>query len=194
MTDWIMIAITMVYVAATIVICYYNAQSANAAKKQTTELIREYQENNRPYISIRYDIIRGGLMCFIIENVGAQPAFSLNIKLNDLFLNNIADQKRREHLAKLSQSEMYLASKQQVFALIDTQVNFEKIASEKAILHITYNGKYSEKIEIDISQYSWMLIYTSPIEDISQHIKQIKEEQKRFQKALLSNLSSESKN
>lgn len=50
LTDWIMIIITTIYVIATIVICISNKRSADAAKEQTREMIKQYNENNRPYI------------------------------------------------------------------------------------------------------------------------------------------------
>ena len=45
LTDWIMIIITTIYVIATIVICISNKRSADAAKEQTREMIKQYNEN-----------------------------------------------------------------------------------------------------------------------------------------------------
>ena len=65
MTDWLMVIITAIYVVATIIICYFNGKSAKAAKMQTDEMIRQYNIANRPNVTIHFDIIRSGLMCFI---------------------------------------------------------------------------------------------------------------------------------
>ena len=87
MTDWLMVIITAIYVVATIVICYFNGKSAKAAKMQTDEMIRQYNIANRPNVTIHFDIIRSGLMCFIIENEGNKPAHNVSIKINKEFIN-----------------------------------------------------------------------------------------------------------
>lgn len=191
MTDWIMIMITAVYVIATIVICYYNAQAVKTAKKQTEELVFQREQMDRPYISVHFEIIRSGLMCFIIENKGNQPAFDTKIKLNEAFIQNINGQSEKEHLQLLNESCVFFASKQKSVIFIDSQIQFNVVAKEKAVFQISYNHKYEEKIEIDISQYAWMLVYTSPTEDISQHIKEIKGNQEKFQKELLRQLNND---
>ena len=189
MTDWIMIIITAVYVIATILICYYNAKSAKAAKKQTDELIYQRLQSERPYISIHFDIIRSGLMCFVIENYGTQPAFNLNINLNDKFIENICDSGAKEHFKKLKSSNIFVGVNQRLHIFLDSQLHCKEIAQEKAIFNLTYNDKYKDEIIIDIEQYGFMLVYTSPTEDISQHLKKIKEESSRFQKNLIKHLT-----
>lgn len=44
-TDWIMVVITAIYVIATVAICFFNGNSASAAKKQTKEMISEQKQN-----------------------------------------------------------------------------------------------------------------------------------------------------
>ena len=192
MSDWIMVIITAVYVIATILICYYNAMTAKAAKAQTQELIYQRLQSDRPYVSIYFDIIRSGLMCFVIENIGTQPAFNLNLNLNDEFIDTIVDNSTKGHLKKLYASNIFLGVKQKLFIFIDLQIQFSKIAKEKAVFKVNYNDKYSEDIIIDISQYGFMLVYKSSTEDISQHLKKIKEESIDFQKELLKSFTQKS--
>lgn len=47
MTDWIMIIITAVYVAATIAICVANINSAKASKEQLEESRRQFEESQK---------------------------------------------------------------------------------------------------------------------------------------------------
>ena len=61
LTEWLMVIITAIYVVATIFICIYNGKSANAAKKQTEEMIKQFNSVNRPMVTVRFDIIRSGL-------------------------------------------------------------------------------------------------------------------------------------
>jgi len=115
MTDWIMISITAVYVIATILICIFNGQTVKATKAQTKELINQYQQTNRPYITVYFETIRSGLMCFVIENAGTQPAYNVNITLNDNFIENIKNDKRKQAFSKVKSSNLYLANKQKIF-------------------------------------------------------------------------------
>ena len=53
-TDWLMVAITAVYVVATIFICYANLSSAKATREQVAESKRQFEETRRleimPYL------------------------------------------------------------------------------------------------------------------------------------------------
>ncbi len=51
MVDKLMVALTAVYVVATILICYFNYRSANASREQAAEMRRQYDAENRPYIT-----------------------------------------------------------------------------------------------------------------------------------------------
>ena len=62
--------------------------------------------------------------------------------------------------------------------------SYNEIAKEIAKINITYND-YKEYTEIDISQYKFLILYSSSLEDISQHLKKIKEEDKSYHKAIL---------
>ncbi len=124
-------------------------------------------------------------MCFVIENVGTQPAFDISITLNESFIENIEDIKIKQAVTKLKSSNLFLASKQKVFLFIGSQTEFKAISANKAIFEISYCGQYQDHIEIDLNEYGFMLIYKSPFEDISYHLKKIQEEQNRFENGFL---------
>lgn len=46
-TDWLMVIITVVYVVATIAICWANIRSASASKDQLAEMKRQYEDDKR---------------------------------------------------------------------------------------------------------------------------------------------------
>ncbi|RKI27944.1 hypothetical protein D7V82_15425 [bacterium 1xD8-6] len=184
MTDWLMVIITAIYVVATIIICYFNGKSAKAAKIQTDEMIRQYNLANRPNVTIHFDIIRSGLLCFIIENEGASPAHNIRININRDFLKGVNEEVDKNRLESLADSELYLASKQKIYILLGGQLEFSKLAQNVAEIDISYDG-YEEHTTIDLNQYGMMLVYSSPLEDISQHMKKMKENDERFQKKLL---------
>ena len=70
MTDWIMIAITAVYVIATIFICIFNYRSAKATREQLAESKRQFEENNRAFVTVTFETIRGSLLVLNIHNHG----------------------------------------------------------------------------------------------------------------------------
>lgn len=190
-TDWLMVIITAIYVVATIFICVFNGKSAKAAhdqteaaRAQTKEMIAQYNAVTRPLVTIRFDIIRSGLMCFIIENEGPQPAKDVKVSINQEFIDNISNANEKRMLMDLNDATFYLASKQKLTVLLGGNPSFNDIAKEIAKIDISYNG-FCEHTEIDINQYRFLIIYNSPVEDISQHLKKIKEDEARFHKELI---------
>lgn len=190
-TDWIMVIITTVYVIATILICIYNGKSASAAKEQAEvareqidEMIKQYKEINRPYVTIRFDIIRSGLLCFVVENEGPLPAHNVRIKINQKFIDNIKDVSDRKTLEELNEATIYLASRQKMTIFLGGQPSFSDISKEIAKIDIMYDG-YNESTEIDINQYRFLLVYNSSVEDISQHLKKMKQNEENFYKNIL---------
>lgn len=191
MTDWLMVIITAVYVVATIMICIFNGKSAKAAKEQTEtakqqidEMIRQYNESNRPVVIVRFEIIRSGLLCFVVENIGPVAATNVTIKINDEFINNLEKEDSQTRLREASEATLFLSSHQKFYLLLGGQPQFNNIASETAKFDITYNGKYNEHTEIDLWQYRFMLTYNSELEDISQHLKKIANNEASCQKEL----------
>ena len=172
--DWAIFGITCVYVIATIAICYYNKKSADAANKQTEiaqlqmqEMLNQYKAINRPIVTVRFDVIRSGLMCFILENEGPLPARNIVVKVNKDFIDNIKDNKDREWIEAMNTTDLFLASKQQLYFCLGGMPQFENVAKVKAVFDISYNEEYNERFEIDIRQYRSTLIYNSALEDIS---------------------------
>ena len=189
MTDWLMVIITAIYVVATIIICYFNGKSAKAAKIQTEEMIRQYNLSNRPNVTIHFDIIRSGLLCFVVENEGNMPAHDVNIHINEKFIAGINDDRDKEHISRFAESKLYLASKQRIFILLGGQPQFSQLAQNVAEIDISYDD-YCEHTTIDLNQYGMLLVYDSPIEDMAQHLKKIKENDEKFQKKIIKNIDS----
>ena len=195
-TNWLMVIITAVYVVATIVICVFNGKSAKAAKEQTEtarqqidEMIRQYNETNRPFVVIRFEIIRSGLLCFVVENIGPVAAKDVKIRINDEFIENVENEDGDSKLRETSKATLFLSSHQKAYILLGAQRQFSEIASVPAKINISYNGKYNEYTEIDLMQYGFLLLYSSELEDISQHLKHIENESKDYHKKQLKALS-----
>ncbi len=196
MADWFMVAITAVYVVATIVICVFNGKSAKAAKEQTEtakqqieEMIRQYNEANRPIVVVRFEIIRSGLLCFVIENIGPVAAKDVRIQINEEFIANLEKVDKQTHLREESEATLFLSSHQRFYFMIGGQLEFKEIAAVTAKFDISYNGQYNEHTEIDLWQYRFMLVYNSELEDISQHLKKLEAEEKAYHDKQLKVLS-----
>lgn len=184
MTDWLMVIITTIYVVATIIICRSNWISAKAAKKQTEEMLLQYKESKRPIISISFNMIRSGLCCFCIENVGESPAHEVNVSVNDEFIEVLPGGRGKSAIQELKKSHLFIASKQKFTVSVCGRADFKNVMKVKAKFDVTYD-EYTEHHEIDLSQYAYMLDYESPFEDISQNIKKIAEQDKKFQDKIL---------
>lgn len=191
MTDWIMVIITAIYVIATIVICYFNGKSAKAAKTQTDEMIRQYKMSNRPNVTIHFDIIRSGLLCFVVHNEGNLPAHDVNIKINQTFIDGMNDSADKERIKRFGESKLYLASNQKIYILLGGQLEFSSLAKNVAEIDISYDN-YNEHTTIDLEQYAMLLVYDSPMEDIAQYLKKIKENDDKFYKKISRRIESDS--
>lgn len=196
MTDWLMVIITAVYVIATIVICIYNIKMVKAAQEQTetakqqiTEMIRQYDESHRPIVVISYVTIRTCLHCFKIENIGPVAATNIKIRINDEFLDNLEKNSELHFLRGITETTPMLSSQQKLYIALCGPLVFKDVASVPAIFDISYNGKYEEHTEIDLSQYKGILLYNSELGDIAEDIKGIRNESKNDRHTLIETIS-----
>lgn len=90
-------------------------------------------------------------------------------------------------LEKLNEAVFYLASRQKETVLLGGVMDFDNISQQVAKVNISYNT-YTEYTEIDINQYRFSLIYSSPLEDISQNQKKIKENNETFHKNIIKSM------
>lgn len=79
-----MVVLTAIYVLATILICYYNYGATKASRDQAAEMRRQYEEDNRPYITVELMSEKRFTGCVfqIMENV-LQIMYAYN--LTELF-------------------------------------------------------------------------------------------------------------
>ena len=86
MTDWIMIIITAVYVIATIFICVANFKSAKATRDQITEQKRQFDETNRAYVTVHFEVSPSKLYTLCICNHGNKIAKGVHLEFEDSFI------------------------------------------------------------------------------------------------------------
>lgn len=173
-TDWLMVAITFVYVVATIAICWANIKSAKATKEQLDESKRQFDENNRAFVTVTFEIIRSGLVVLNIQNLGNQIAQNVSIQINKEFLDNIPNNK--EFLEKLCGSSFTLGIGKSWYLCLGSHLDLENLGERLLKIDISYKdvkSEYKETTIIDLTQYFWSLIYDSPTEDLYQETKKI---------------------
>lgn len=182
-----MVAVTIVYVIATILICRANQQSAKASLKQIEEAKAEFEEMNRAVVTVDLETIRGGLTVLKIINSGKRCATNVKVQINNDFIENLPDELGQECLTKLSKAEFLMGCGQSKYVFVCAKPAFKNAAKKELHIKVEYkdgNNMYSEAIIIDMNQYLWELIYESPLEDIRGEIKGINETLKYFKEDL----------
>ncbi len=170
--------LTLVYVIATIVICIFNYRSAKATRDQVAESQRQFEEANRAYVTVTFELIRSGLIVLHIQNHGKRIAKDVRIKVADTFVNNVQDEHFKESIDKLNHSSFTLGIGQSWYVCIGSHLNLKQIGKELLHIDIQYSDskcEYSDRADIDLKQYYWSIIYDSPLEDLCQHTKESNE-------------------
>ncbi|MCE5315586.1 MAG: hypothetical protein ABFD49_09375 [Armatimonadota bacterium] len=176
MPEWITAVSTVIYVVATIFIVVSNKKMANATHKQVMELQRQFDQQNRPYICIRFESVRSGLLCLSVENTGSLPAHNVQVSVNDDFVQRVSNSVLKELLQKFAGSMFYLSPGQKLYCGLGYRSEFRNLEEQALIMDVSYLGNescYKDHIEIDLSGYEWAIFYSSPFNDISDKMTDI---------------------
>ena len=179
--------ITAVYVVATIFICWANIRSAKATREQVAEQQREFEETNRAFVTVTFEIIKSGLAVLHIQNHGKRIATNVSVHISDAFIENMADKMDREHVQKLCQSVFTIGIGQSWYICVGSHLQLDQMSKELLTITVSYRdsvAQYCETTSIDLKQYFWSLIYDSPTEDIRQELKDSTKELKSIGKSI----------
>ena len=182
-----MVLLTLFYVIATIIICIYNHRSAKATSNQTKELIRQFEEQNRPYIIITMQKLKNGLLTLCIENIGKKLANNITININKEFLNSLSDELAKRNMAKLLDSHFNLGIQQKFYIYLNVCHKIKEM-NVPLLLHVSYSDdkrKYEDSITIDFDQYHWILLNDSDITDIRDSLSKANDINKSINKNLM---------
>lgn len=155
MAEWLMVILTFVYVIATIAICIFNYKSAKATREQIAESKRQFEEVNRPYVNIVFEIVKGGLACLIISNNGSKIAENVKININKNFLDLLNEQDRKQ-IMKFTSESIVIGINQKWILCIGSHLELTKLSKEKIIVDITYNDgekQFKDKSTITLNGY-----------------------------------------
>lgn len=172
-TDWLMVIITLVYVVATIFICVANVKSAKATREQLAESKRQFDEENRAFVTVTFDIVRSGLAVLCIENHGKQIANNVEIRIAPEFVDNMTDEGSKVRIQELCKASFTLGIGRKWYACLGSHIELGKLSEVPLTVDISYSdgqGEHKESTAIDLKQYLWSMIYDSTTEDAKQEL------------------------
>ncbi|MGN0607115.1 MAG: hypothetical protein ACI4JM_11390 [Oscillospiraceae bacterium] len=166
------VIITFVYVVATIFIWNANKLSANATKEQLAESKRQFDEQNRPYMSCEYIFVNRTYCGIRFYNYGSKPAENVTFKINEEFLEIV---KYKERFSKLNES-VYLFGIGQHFDFFfsnSADFNSKSKVPFKVTIKYSCDGKeYSDNVEIPFDKQLPIESYNSFEDDILKEVKE----------------------
>lgn len=178
MTDWIMIAITTVYVVATILICVFNYRSAKATREQVAESKRQFDESNRPYISCEYILVKRLFHGIKFVNHGTKVAEKVKMSLNQKFIDSLTNEKLKQSIKKINEYEYTIGIGQSYDFFFATANDKNGKSFEPLQVEIEYADKsngYTETFVFAFDKYAPIYSTDTFEDDI---IKQLKEQNK----------------
>lgn len=122
MVDWAMVALTAVYVIATIFICYFNYRSAKASKEQVEEMRRQYDAENRPYITVELIYERRAYYGLRFTNHGKRIANHVSIQFEQGFIDCITEPGFKSLLEKQKSRECIIGIGQHYDLFFETNI------------------------------------------------------------------------
>ncbi len=179
----VMIILTAIYVIATIVISIFNIYTSKATRDQIKESRKQFNEANRAFVNIDFEVIREALFVLKITNNGHRTAKDVHIDISDDFLDIMQDTHCRQQIELLNNSTFSIGIGQSWFVRIGTRADFDALSEKPIEITLDYHDSFSlchEKRVIAISQYGWGLVYNSPINDISGYMKTVSESVKKI--------------
>lgn len=178
-TDWLMVAITLVYVIATILICIFNFRSAKATREQVAEAKRQFEEENKAYITYSFLYERKTFFGVRLTNSGKKVANEVKIKISPTFIGSIAEAGFANDLRELESREFILGIGQNYdffFGSNEYRENKDKVPLTGEVSYSDDKASYFTPISIDTANYATMYSVTTDFSVLLEHMeKQTKE-------------------
>ena len=144
------------------------------AEEQFNETKRQFQIVNRPRIIVEIKIIQNELWVLRFTNIGATPAYRLNICMEDSFINSIVGDHYREVITANNNREMILSAGQS-YDLFYGQKKSPMPENEliKGVIdYIDNHGQmFHDEINLDANKYPIFAYTDSDIDMLKQSLK-----------------------
>lgn len=189
MADWAMVALTAAYVIATILICYFNYRSAKASKEQAEEMKRQYDAENRPYITAELIYERKSFYGLRFTNYGRRIANHVSIQFEQGFIDSIIEPTFKSLLEKQKGRECIIGIGQHYDLFFGTNEFRDNPNKAPLAVHIVYsNGEktYTDDLYIDFDTYATFFSVNSDTDVLLKEMKAQAKELKRISESLTS--------
>ena len=167
-SDWAMVLITLVYVVATIFICWANFKSAKFSKEQVREMQKQFEENNRPYVETELIFVKRAFYGLRFINNGNIVANNVRVELSSDFVDSL-EPSMRERIKKQEGKSCVIGAHQSYDLYFGTskylKENYKAPASGK-INYFAKNKEYEENFSIDLENYMTIFSVNSDYEDV----------------------------
>ena len=186
-TDWLMIIITAVYVAATVAIWIANNKSAKASKEQLAEMKRQYAEENRPIIEMEFCYLRRTWYVLRFVNHGKVTAQHVKIDFSQEFINSLPNEDFRNTLKNMKGKECVIGVNQHYDLYIASNElrGNPNMKPVRGIITYKSRGKeYNEDLFLDLEQYMTFFSSTTNEEDMLKTVKAIEKDISDLKKVL----------
>lgn len=156
MKDWIMIVITLVYVVATSLMSVFNYRMAKATREQLIESRRQFDESNRPSVTVELITERGYYYALRFSNHGTQPASHVRIALAQDFIDSIPEESTQEVIKKQSGREFLIGVNEHYDMFIGSKEyreNEQRALIAGTVFYENRDKTYEEPFSIDPDYY-----------------------------------------
>ena len=187
MADWAMVVLTAIYVLATILICYFNYGSTKASREQAAEMRRQYEEENRPYITVELIYERKAFYGLRFSNHGKRLADHVRIQLDQAFVDSLNEPSFRATLERTKGKECIIGIGQHYDLYFGTnkfRENTEKSALSGQVTYQDGSRTYTEAFSIDFDSYATFFSVNSAADDFLKEMRAQTKELKGIKEAL----------
>lgn len=181
--------ITVLYVVATILICWANIKSANASKIQLEEMRKQYAEENRPNVEVELLYEKRLFYGLRFINHGKCTAQHVQIKLDTTFIDSITESSFADSLNKQNGKECIIGVGQHYDLFFGTnkyRKNPNKVAATGTIYYQGSGNTYQSDFLIDLENYATIFSVNSEQEDLFERIEMQTYELKGIKQAIQS--------
>ena len=179
--------ITVIYVVATILICWANIKSANASKIQLDEMRKQYAEENRPNVEVELLYEKRAFYGLRFINHGKCTAQHVQIKLDTTFIDSITEDGFVDSLSKQNGKECIIGVGQHYDLFFDInkyRKNPNKVAATGTIYYQDSGNTYQSEFFVDLENYATIFSVNSEQEDLFKRIEEQTSELKGIKQAI----------
>ena len=187
MGNWVLVIVTMVYATATIFICIYNYRLAKATREQVIELKRQYDSENRPYITVELIYVRKAFYGLRLTNHGKRIANHVSICLSQEFIESIAEQNFKSELEKTKGKECIIGIGEHYelfFGTNEFRDNPNKIPISGYVTYSDIKERFRDEFFIDFKIYATAYAVDSDADDLLNAMKKQTQELKDIESVL----------